>query len=98
MLYCTAFILLFGIAMYGIAFYDLARPYSPLEAGIFAGTYRFVWSLGISIIIVVIIHGKFCKYIIMHSCFLTTGRAKNIETASLRLTFNNISLMVKYKC
>lgn len=94
MLCCTAFILLFGIAMYGVAFHDPARPYSPLEAGIFAGTYRFVWSLGISIIIVVIMHGKFCKYIVMRSCFPTNGRAKNIETASVWVAFNNISLKV----
>jgi hypothetical protein len=83
MLCCTAFVPLFGITMYGIAFHDPARPYSPLEAGIFAGTYRFVWSLGISIIIVVIMHGKLRKCIVVHNFFPTTGRAKNIETASV---------------
>jgi hypothetical protein len=83
MLCCAAIVPLFGVIMYGIAFFDAARPYSPLEVGIFAGTYRFVWSLGISTIIVVIMHGKLRKYIVMHNCFPTTGRTKNIETASV---------------
>jgi hypothetical protein len=61
MLCCTALIVLFGIVMSGLAFHDPARPYSPLEAGIFAGTYRFVWSLAISVIIVIIMHGKLRK-------------------------------------
>ena len=83
MLCCAAFVPLSAVIMYGIAFYNPARPYSPLEAAIFAGTYRFVWSLGISIIIVVMVHGKLRKYIVMHNCFPTTGRGKNIETASV---------------
>jgi hypothetical protein len=61
MLCCTSVVVLFGIVMSGIAFHDPARPYSPLEAGIFAGTYRFVWALGISVIIVVVMHGKLRK-------------------------------------
>lgn len=53
--------LLFGTMMSGIVFYDPARPYNPLEAGIFAGMHRFVWSLGISIFIVVITLGELRK-------------------------------------
>ncbi|PNF30393.1 hypothetical protein B7P43_G13251 [Cryptotermes secundus] len=50
--------LLYGTMMSGIVFYDPTRPYNPLEAGFFAGMHRFVWSLGISIFIVVITLGK----------------------------------------
>jgi len=75
MLCCSAFVLLLIILMYGIAFHDVARPYSPIEAVIFAGSYRFLWSLGISTIVVVIMHGKLCKYIAGHNCYPTTGRA-----------------------
>jgi hypothetical protein len=79
MLCYPAFVLLLGILMCGIAFHDVSRPYSPIEEAIFAGTYRILWSLGISTIIVVIMHGEFRK----HNCFPTAGRAKNIETASV---------------
>jgi hypothetical protein len=47
--------------MSGIVFYNPGRLYSPLEAGFFAGMHRFVWSLGISIFIIVITLGKLRK-------------------------------------
>ncbi|KAJ9599428.1 hypothetical protein L9F63_010097 [Diploptera punctata] len=47
-----------AIAMYGALFYDASRPYSAMEAGLFAGFHRFFWALGMSAFIIIVIFGK----------------------------------------
>ncbi|PSN38653.1 hypothetical protein C0J52_21243 [Blattella germanica] len=47
-----------AVTMYGVVFYEAARPYNALEAGIFAGFHRFTWALGTATFILIIIFGK----------------------------------------
>lgn len=68
---CGVVCLLFGTLMSGFIFYDPARHYNPLEVGLFAGLHRFVWALGVSAFIVIIMFGKlrklyFLKYKIIY--------------------------------
>ena len=58
--------MLSAIAMYGALFYDASRPYSAMEAGLFAGFHRFFWAVGTAGFIIVVTLGTVRKLFLFY--------------------------------
>lgn len=58
MITALAILLLFGGMASGGVFYDPYHPYSPIEAGLYAGLHRVAWAIGTALILLNASYGR----------------------------------------